>query len=95
MADFGETAGGTRADLLGRAVGPGQFRMFALQCFQLAHHPVVVDVGDLRGVQLMVGAVGLGDLPAEIFGAFGGLELIGIRWFWDGRGFYRARPSGL
>ena len=72
MAHLGEAAGRTRTDLLGRAVGAGQFRMFALQCFQFAHQPVVIDVGDLRRVQLMVGAVGSGDLPAEVVGAFGG-----------------------
>ncbi len=72
VAHLREAAGGARTDLLGRAVGTGQFRVFALQRFQLAHHPVVVDVRDLRRVQLMVGAVGLGDLPAEVFGAFGG-----------------------
>ncbi|MNI55582.1 hypothetical protein D3C73_1105420 [compost metagenome] len=72
MGDFSEASRRAGAHLLGRAVGTGKIRMLALQRLQLTHQTVVVDVGDLRRIQLVIGAIGLGDLPAQVFSTFGG-----------------------
>jgi hypothetical protein len=57
----------------GRRVGIGEFGMFRLQRFELAHQPVVLGVRYRRIIEHMVAMVGVVDQAAQFGGAGGGL----------------------
>jgi len=66
MAHFGEAAGGAGTDAAGRRIRHGQVRMRGFQCLQLAHHAIVIGVGNLRVVEHVVAVVGLLDPRAQL-----------------------------
>ena len=60
-----ESRDGLTANPLGRRIRCHELRMLGLQCLELAHHSVVLDVRDLRVVQHVVPVVVMTDLLAK------------------------------